>query len=119
MAGGPVAFIHLFPESSKTIKSSLTQQVSMVTRNVNMLYVLYGVRGPGRRAVCAAAPRGRTLMETALLSQLNICFQVYNRVGTGVKACGASETIYRAQRMYRHAGHKETQRMKWLLLCQA
>lgn len=119
MAGGPVAFIHLFPESSKTIRSSLTQQVSMVTRDVNMLYVLNGVRGPGRRTVCAAAPRGRALKETALLSQLNICFQVYNRVGTGVKACGASETIYRAQRTYRHAGHKETQRMKWLLLCQA
>ena len=69
-------------------------------------------------ALCAAAPRGKALMQTALLSQSNICFQVYNRVGTGVKASGASKTIYRAQRMDRHAGHKETQRMKWLLLCQ-
>lgn len=53
----PCGFILLFPESSEIIKSSLTQQVSMVTRDVNILYVLCDVKGPGRHAVCAADPQ--------------------------------------------------------------
>lgn len=53
----PCGFIHLFLESSEIIKSSPTQQVSMVTRDVNILYVLCDVKGPGRHAACAADPQ--------------------------------------------------------------
>lgn len=37
--------------------------------------------------------------------------------GNRIKAVGAAETVYIAQQMYQHDGHREMQGMRWLLLC--
>lgn len=77
----PVA-LFIFLERSRIATSSPIQQVSMVTQDINILYVLCHVKGLARRCV-QKTPRGTALMWMALCSQLNICFWVYSRRDKG------------------------------------
>lgn len=86
----PCGFIHLFPESSEIIKSSPAQQVSMVTREVNILYVLRDVKGPARRRVCGRPGRESTRGD-GTPQPLNICFSACSGAGAGIGAAGAAE----------------------------
>lgn len=85
--------LFVFLERSRIAASSLIQQVSMVTGDINILYVLCHVEGAARRCV-HKTPRGTALMRMALCSQLNICFWLCGRRGKGT----AREAVYSLHR---------------------
>lgn len=85
--------LFLFLERSRIATSSLIQQVSMVTRDINILYVPCHVEGAARRCV-QKTPRGTALMWMALCSQLNICFWLCSRRGRGA----AQRAVYSTHR---------------------
>lgn len=102
--------LFIFLERSRIGTSSPIQQVSMVTQDINILYVLCHVKGPARRCI-QKTPKGTALMWMALCSQLNICFWVYSRRGKGP----AWEAVCSARRCIRTTAILQSQ----LLFCGA